>query len=193
MVIQVDDNLDMVILNDDDDLLFDVTNLTSLGDDDEFPSAPAVEEILADDLVNMDDEELDKLLHEIIASNTDAEEVQDEKIDEAAPSEEEIPSLNSLDEERALFEMEKHLELEKIRLERQELENEKAKFERTKQEWESLRKLSEDSFQAEKEEYEKQKQLDREKMYLEAKELVNSCANVRDFIDNYRIHPDVSE
>ncbi len=178
------DNLDKVNI-DDEEFLFDAQTFTSLDDNDEFPQ-PLEKDFTSEDFVNMGDEELDKLLHEIIASPLDEKE--DENL--SKPNEE---PLTSLEEERALFEMEKHLEMEKLRLERQELENEKAKFERTKQEWENFRKLSEDSLQAEKEEYERQIKLDREKMYLEAKELVNSCASVREFLDYYNVTPDVSE
>lgn len=70
---------------------------------------------------------------------------------------------------------------------------ERKKFEKEKKEWEEYRKLSEESFRAEKEEFEKYKKLQKEKMYLETRKLVDSCTNLKDFLESYNKIHDVSE
>ena len=160
----------------DEDLLLGNPHFMDLDPDDNFTLNDDEED--SESVLN--DEEFEKLLQEIID-----EESSDEK--------QEPTDILTLDEERNLFEIEKKLAYERIRLEREELEYEKEKFARAKSEWEALKKLSEESFQAEKAEYEKQKELDRERLYLETKEIVNSCANFREFFEDYKKIHDVSE
>ncbi len=88
---------------------------------------------------------------------------------------------------------EKELVLAKINLEYQLLNLEKAKFEKEKREWEQSKKMSEESFKLEKEEFEKYKKLEKEKMYLETKELIDSCTNLKQYLEGYKKIHDVSE
>lgn len=88
---------------------------------------------------------------------------------------------------------EKQLVLAKINLEYQLLKLEKSKFEKEKKEWEEHKKMSEESFKLEKEEFEKYKKLEKEKMYLETKELVDSCTNLKQYLEGYNKIHDVSE
>ena len=160
----------------EDELLLDTPTIDELNTTDSNTKPTLISDYV--DVASLDDDEFDRLLNEF---------VQDDDTNELSFSDDDV-----LDE-RQQFELEKQLIMEKLRIEREELECEKRKFARYKSEWESLKKLSEESFQAEKEEYEKQRKLDKEKMYLETQEIVNSCANFREFLDNYNKIRDVSE
>lgn len=156
-----------------EDDFFAVPHFVELDENNDFSDI----ETLNEEKTVMDDEEFDRVIKSLIANDKETKE-DNENL--------------SLDEERSKFEIEKELAYEKLRLEKEELEQEKAHFARYRKEWETLKKLSEESFQAEKEEYEKQKQLEKEKMYLETKEIINSCANFNEFLENYKKIHDVS-
>ena len=91
------------------------------------------------------------------------------------------------------FESEKELVYSKLKLEWEVLEYEKAKFKREKEEWNKFKKLSEESFQAEKKEFENYKLNEKKKMYLETRKLIDSCTNLKEFLEKYREIQDVSE
>lgn len=174
-----------------DDLLFHTLNLSDLTDEDSFVEHN-------DDFVPIDDDEFNNLINGLKSNESTNEEIVVEAIEvpevkEIKEVKEEAPK-SSLDlSEKEKFEMEKELAFERLRIEREEFEIEKAKFERYKSEWETLRKLSEESFQAEQVEFERQKQLEKEKMYLETREIINSCASFKEFIDDYKKIRNASE
>ena len=62
-----------------------------------------------------------------------------------------------------------------------------------KEEWEKFKKLSEESFRAEKKDFENQKQNEMKKMYLETRKLIDSCTNLKEFLEKYEEIQDVSE
>lgn len=144
----------------DDDLFLSIPEFASLNDDDIFEDYSDYE--LEDDkIITVDDVEFDRILQNFgSSSKTKDSNTQDKLI---------------------------NLELEyaKLKIEREALEHEKAIFERQKREWEVLKKLSEESFQAEKEEYAKKIRLEKEKMYLETRGIINSCTDIKKEIDDY--------
>lgn len=83
------------------------------------------------------------------------------------------------------FEMEKKLAYEKIKLEFELLSIAKEKFEREKNSWETLKKISEASLKAEKEEFEAYKEREMKKIYLESQKLVDGCKNFKDLFEKY--------
>ena len=91
------------------------------------------------------------------------------------------------------FEVEKKLAYNKLKVEWDILNYEKAKFKREKEEWEKFKKLSEESFQNEKRDFENLKTNEMKKMYLETRKLIDSCTNLKDFLDKYEKIQDVSE
>ena len=151
-----------------DEMSFNIPNYVELTDDNEFYSG----KIKKDTSSIMSDSEFEELLHDLGIIDT--------------PNESVNTSIDDLNREKELV-------LAKIRLEAQMLNLERKKFEKDKKEWEDYRKLSEESFQVEKEEFEKYKKLQKEKMYLETKELVDSCTNLKDFLEGYNKIHDVSE
>ncbi len=163
----------------DETLLFEKTDFIDLDDEDDFSSSD-----LSQDISKLEDNEFDDFLEKLVTSPAEDTELPYPKV---------LDSNADLTEERKAFEIEKELAYEKIRLEKEQLEQDKAKFARYKDEWESLKKLSEASFQAEKDEYEKQKQLEKEKRDLETKEIINSCVNFKQFLEKYKQIHDVSK
>lgn len=139
-------------LNDffNDDLMLNVPKFASLNDDDNFEDYGDYE--IDDDVVTIDDDEFNKILDSLGSS--------------------------SKKEEKKEFTSNLELEYAKLRLEREALEQEKAVFERQKKEWETLKKLSEESFKAEKEEFVKKIKIEKEKLYLETKGIINSCTDI---------------
>ena len=91
------------------------------------------------------------------------------------------------------FEVEKQLAYSKLKVEWDILNYEKAKFKREKEEWEKFKKLSEESFQNEKRDFENLKVNEMKKMYLETRKLIDSCTNLKEFLDKYEKIQDVSE
>ena len=91
------------------------------------------------------------------------------------------------------FEVEKKLAYNKLKVEWDILNYEKAKFKREKEEWEKFKKLSEESFQNEKRDFENLKTNEMKKMYLETRKLIDSCTNLREFLEKYEEIQDVSE
>lgn len=88
-------------------------------------------------------------------------------------------------EEKEQFEMEKELAREKIKIEFELLSIAKEKFEREKNSWETLKKISEASLKAEKDEFEAYKEREMKKIYLESQKLVDGCKNFKDLFEKY--------
>ncbi len=175
-----------------DDLLFSIPNYMELNEHNEFndvlrDSSNGTYE--TDEVIEtIDDDAFQKLLKEL-GTLDDDNDLLNLKMDDSISSTTHL----SLDEQRKLFEIEKEIAYAKINLEREELEFERKKFERDKEAWQRLRKMSEESFQAEKDEYEKQMKIEKEKMYLETKEIINSCTNYKELLKDYQKIQDVSE
>ena len=102
-------------------------------------------------------------------------------------------SLDNKKESEKDFEAEKKLAYSKLKVEWDILNYEKAKLKREKEEWEKFKKLSEESFRAEKKDFENLKQNEMKKMYLETRKLIDSCTNLREFLEKYEEIQDVSE
>lgn len=122
------------------------------------------------------DDEFNDLLIELGIINSDKEESLDNK---------------KISEEN--FEAEKNLAYSKLKVEWDILNYEKAKFKREKEEWEKFKKLSEESFRAEKRDFENLKVNEMKKMYLETRKLIDSCTNLKEFLEKYEEIQDVSE
>ena len=132
-----------------------------------------------DPVETMPDEEFDKILKELRLTMDDSISVKQEPLIEMT-AEEKIQTNIDLARER-------------IKLERDELEYEREKFARYKAEYETMKKLSEESFQAEKKEFERRKQIEIKKIYLEAREKISSYKTYEEFIEEYKKILDVSE
>ena len=102
-------------------------------------------------------------------------------------------SLDNKKESEKDFEAEKKLAYSKLKVEWDILNYEKAKLKREKEEWEKFKKLSEESFRAEKKDFENLKQNEMKKMYLETRKLIDSCTNLKEFLEKYEEIQDVSE
>lgn len=102
-------------------------------------------------------------------------------------------SLSNKNESENSFEIEKKLAYSKLKVEWDILNYEKTKLKREKEEWEKFKKLSEESFRAEKEDFENLKLNEKKKMYLETRKLIDSCTNLKDFLEEYEKIQDVSE
>lgn len=134
-----------------DDLLLNIPEFASLNDEEVFEDYSDYE-MEEDNVVTIDDNEFDKILESLGASSKEKNSNE---------------SLKDIE-----------VEFAKLKLEREELEQERAIFERQKKEWETLRKLSEESFRAEKEEFAKKIKLEKEKMYLETRGIINSYTDI---------------
>ena len=155
----------------DEDFVFTMPNIVEITDENEFKKSD--DNNLDDVLIT--DEEFESLLREL-------------GIDKEKKSATKSNDLNLSD-----FEIEKQLVSSRLQLESELLNYERTKFEREKLEWEESKKLSEKKFQAQKEEFERYKKLEKEKIYLETKELIDSCTNLKEFLENYKKIHDVSE
>lgn len=149
----------------DDDLLLDAPNFVDISEDKDFT-------ILDDEDTLSNDVDLANILEELRSLEPAPEVIEAEPI--------------SLANEESDSKKDIELELAKLKLEREELEYAKVQFERNKKEWEILKKLSEESFQAEKQEFAKKKQIEKDKMCLKTKELIDNLNQFRDFLENYK-------
>ena len=127
----------------------------------------------------LSDDEFNDLLIELGIINSDKE----ESLGNKKESEEILDN----------FEAEKNLAYSKLKVEWDILNYEKAKFKREKEEWEKFKKLSEESFRAEKRDFENLKTNEMKKMYLETRKLIDSCTNLKEFLEKYEEIQDVSE